>query len=77
MRRQGGEEVNLFRITYKILGGHVHCRLNVQSEAATPAKCGDFVVRRGNEFKILRADFQADYVGAGPADTIEAASTDD
>lgn len=43
-----------FRIRYTLLGGHVHCVLSATDEAGeTFARCGDFVVRRGREFKAM------------------------
>ena len=48
---------------------HVHCQLfcaKQQKQSTTYAKCGDFVVRRGEEFaSLLRAFSGAEFVGDG------------
>ena len=47
----------IYRIKFSIGGGHVHCSLFVsQSPNHTFAKCGDFCVRRGEEFVALLRD---------------------
>lgn len=44
----------VFRMRFETLGGHVHCALFVaKNSEATFAKCGDFVVSRGEQFVDL------------------------
>ncbi len=51
-KRQG--EAMIFRVWYKVLGGHTHCMLFAASRADTTfAKCGEFTVRN-SEFDQLR-----------------------
>lgn len=60
-----------FRVRFAVKGDHVHCRLFVAPHpTGTYAKCGDFVVRRGTEFRGLRERFQAYFVGESEEDTI-------
>ncbi len=49
-----------WRVRFAIRGGHVHCRLfSTNNPKGTWAKCGDFVTRKGAEFRDLLAGFQA------------------
>jgi len=50
--------MSVFRVRWQQLGGHVHCRLFCAKHPnQTYAKCGEFVVREGEEFESLRAQF--------------------
>jgi hypothetical protein len=55
---------NIFRVRFRIGGGHVHCRLFSAKNRRDPAwaKCGDFTVCRGPEFRDLITAFKAEYV---------------
>jgi hypothetical protein len=66
----------IFRIHFKVLGDHVHCRLFVaKSDDTTFAKCGTFIVSVGEEFIALLAAFSgADFIGDDPWTGIEVAS---
>jgi hypothetical protein len=56
--------MNVFRVIFAIGGGHVHCRLFCAARPdITFAKCGDFVVRKGPEFRDLVHAFKAEFVG--------------
>ena len=43
----------IFRMYYRILGGHAHCRLFVGPHEGTLGKCGDLCMRT-EEFKLFR-----------------------
>jgi hypothetical protein len=68
-----------FRIRFQIEGAHVYCTLYVTPTRGLPfGKCGDFVVRKGEEFKeLVRAFSGADFVGQNPAIGIVEASKQD
>lgn len=68
----------IFRIRFRVAGGHVHCRLYVAAEARyTFAKCGDFTVGRGPEFIALCEAFaKVEFIGDDHTQTIEEASRD-
>lgn len=59
----------IFRVRFKIAGWshgqHVHCCLFcAEGPDRTFAKCGDFVVRKGNEFRDLLGAFsKAEFIG--------------
>lgn len=54
-----------------VAGDHVHCVLFVANGPnQTFANCGDFVVRRGEEFKSLKAAFPG-AIYHGPVDKAE------
>lgn len=55
---------NIFRVRFAVAGGHVHCRLFAAPNRRDPtfAKCGDFTVCRGPEFRDLVTVFKAEYV---------------
>ncbi len=57
----------IWRVRFIIGGGHVHCTLyTAKSPNQTFAKCGDFVVSKGDEFKSLLEAFSgADFIGNG------------
>lgn len=63
-----------WRVRFEIQGGHVHCHLFCARQVnMTFAKCGDFVVRRGEEFaSLVRAFGGADFIGSGKNGIIEA-----
>lgn len=47
--------MSVFKVTHEQAGGHVHCSLFAsKSPNFTYAKCGDFVVRAGEEFEALK-----------------------
>lgn len=58
--------MNVFRVRFEIRGGHVHCALFCAPRPDhTFAKCGDFVVRKGPEFRdLLDAFSKAEFVPA-------------
>lgn len=71
----------IWRVKFKVDGSHVKCELFC-SHASDPnshptfAKCGDFVVRRGEEFaSLMRAFSSAQFIGEG--DGIMAACNED
>ena len=55
----------IYRVRFVVLGGHVHCSLfNAKQQNMTFAKCGDFIVRRGEEFaSLLRSFSGAEFMG--------------
>ena len=55
----------VFRVRFKIAGGHIHCRLFcADGPDRTFANCGEFVVRKGDEFRDLLAAFsKAEFIG--------------
>jgi hypothetical protein len=55
----------IWRVRFDVQGGHVHCRLScAKRENTTFATCGDFTVRRGEEFSdLLRAMPSAQFLG--------------
>lgn len=62
-----------FRIRFSIQGGHVHCRLFEAPNRidVTWAKCGDFTVRKGPEFRDLLGAFaKTDFLGETDDDGI-------
>ncbi len=63
---------NVFRVRFSIAGGHVHCRLFCAPRPdVTFAKCGDFVVCKGDEFRDLVDAFKkADFIGDEPSQGI-------
>jgi hypothetical protein len=67
-----------FRVRFDVQGGHVHCGLFCAKQLnMTFAKCGDFVVRRGEEFaSLLRAFSGAQFVGVEGGSGISAAITE-
>jgi hypothetical protein len=58
--------MSVFRVRFKVGGGHVHCRVFVaRSKNTTFAKSGDLCVTKGEEFESLvrcfsGADFLSD-----------------
>lgn len=56
-----------FRVAVRVAGGHVHCRVFVAANpTATGACCGEFTVRRGEEFHSLMAGWiGARFFGGG------------
>lgn len=65
-----------FRVRFSIQGGHVHCRLFEAPNRPDPtwAKCGDFCVRKGTEFRDLMASFdKAEFLGETSTDGTVAA----
>jgi hypothetical protein len=67
-----------FRIRFGIAGGHVHCRLFAGVPGQTFANCGEFVVRKGEEFSALvKAFSRADFIGDDPKVGILQASDGD
>lgn len=68
--------MSIFRIRFQVEGDHVHCTLYAAPERNLPwAKCGDFVVRKGEEFESLVASFAgADFIGQNPGVGIVEAS---
>lgn len=66
-----------YRVRFTIAGGHVHCHLFYGEEGKTFAKCGDFVTRRGAEFRDLVDSFSADFIGDDPRHGIAAAIKDE
>lgn len=66
----------VWRVKFDVHGGHVHCNLFAAKQLnMTFAKCGDFTVRRGEEFaSLLRAFAGAQFIGinenVGTADAI-------
>lgn len=62
----------LFRVRFKIAGGHIHCSLFcAPAPNMTWAKCGDFVVRKGPEFEaLLRVMGGVEFVGETQSDGI-------
>jgi len=51
--------MTIFRVRFQVQGGHVHCRLFAAAQrGVTFAKCGDFVVRKGAEFRDFVAAFE-------------------
>ena len=69
----------IFRVRFKVAGGHVHCRLfSAKSLNVTFAKCGDFTVTRGDEFRdLLRCFSGAEFVGDEEGSGIVAATQRD
>jgi len=73
--------VGIYRIRFNVTGTHVHCRLFYAKEPRTTfAKCGDFTVRRGVEFRDLIETFvHVEFVGdderVGIADAITQGAT--
>jgi hypothetical protein len=67
--------MSVYRVRFAVAGAHVHCRLFCAPQSNTTwAKCGDFVVRRGEEFRSLVRSFsEADFLGDDEAVGIEAA----
>ena len=56
--RREGTVMSVYRVRFKVAGGHVHCRLFCAKHPnQTYAKCGDFTVRRGEEMAALVAAF--------------------
>jgi hypothetical protein len=64
----------IFRVRFEIGGHHVHCRLFIaKAENQTFAKCGEFVVRKGDEFRDLLASFKgAQFIGDDKDGIVEA-----
>lgn len=64
-----------FRVHFAIAGGHVHCRLFCAPDRTDPtwAKCGEFCVRKGAEFRDLMVSFKADFLGETSEDGTVAA----
>ena len=54
----------IFRVRFATRGGHIHCRLFVaEAQNMTFAKCGDFVVNKGEEFRdLLEAFSRAEFI---------------
>lgn len=71
--------MTLFRVRFAVAGAHVHCRLFAAPAAnQTFAKCGDFVTRRGAEFRDLLAAAQyIEFVGDDPTIGIAEAIRED
>jgi hypothetical protein len=44
----------IFRLRYRMLGGHVHCRLFAGTHEGALGKCGDLVMRI-EEFELFKA----------------------
>lgn len=61
----------IWRVKFKVSGSHVHCELFCThafdpNSHPTFAKCGDFTVRRGEEFaSFMRAFSSAQFIGEG------------
>lgn len=53
---------HIFRIRFKIGGGHIHCRLFAAANRRDPAwaKCGEFTVCKGAEFSRLLDAFKCE-----------------
>ena len=66
--------MRIFRIRFRIAGGHVHCALfSAKTPNQTFAKCGDFVVERGEEFEALMRQFNAaEFIGESADGTVAA-----
>lgn len=64
--------MTVFRIRFEIAGGHVHCALFAgKATNQTFAKCGDFTVRKGEEFRDLLEQFKtAEAYPINAADTV-------
>lgn len=62
----------IFRVRFEVAGGHVHCALfAAQALNMTFAKCGDFTVRKGLEFRELVIAFGgAQFLGCRDEDTM-------
>ena len=62
--------MTLFRIRYKVFGGHIHCRLfSGKHPSQTFAKCGDFTLSRGQEFIDFTDVFsRAEFINETPND---------
>lgn len=55
----------IWRVNFELLGEHVHCVVFCKT-TGTFAKCGDVVVRRGEEFVSFRRAFSgAEFIGEG------------
>lgn len=69
---------HVFRVRFHVGGGHVHCQLYVRTgEHGTFANSGNFVVRRGAEFKaLMNALGGVEFVGIADGVGIEAASSE-
>lgn len=67
---------HIFLIRFTIQGGHVHCQLFASRNLRNPAwaKCGEFCVRKGAEFRDLDYAFRAEMVGDTDDDTVVKAS---
>lgn len=64
--------MSVFRVRFRIAGGHVHCRLFVAPRAnSTFAKAGDFTLSKGAEFKdfCLMMSESVELVGETELDT--------
>lgn len=67
----------IFRIRFRVAGGHVHCRLfSAKSAEFTFACCGSFVVNRGKEFVALMEKFRAEFI-ADEGSTTQLAAHED
>lgn len=67
-----------FRVRFAIQGGHVHCRLFEAPNRidVTWAKCGEFTVRKGTEFRDLMGSFaKAEFLGEDEKHGIVEATT--
>lgn len=66
----------IFRVRFEVAGGHVHCALFCAPRPNTTfAKCGDFTVRRGEEFvALMDAMAKIEFVGFYTTSTIQQAS---
>jgi hypothetical protein len=71
--------MTVWRVRFDVQGGHVHCGLfAAKGPNMTFAKCGDFVVRRGEEFSsLLRTMPGADFIGVEGGSGITAACNDE
>lgn len=63
-----------YRVAVNLVGGHVHCKIFVAAtHTATGAMCGEFTVRRGEEFHSLMAGWIGARFFAGTEENLEAA----
>ena len=55
----------VFRVKFKVAGGHVHCAVFcAKAQNMTFAKCGDLCVSKGPEFAAFVSAFSgADFIG--------------
>ena len=69
----------IFRCRFTIGGGHVHCALFLAPGSnQTFAKCGDFCVRKGQEFQALLRDAPGfEFIAERPEDDLCKAITEE
>jgi hypothetical protein len=72
-----GEKM-IWRVRFDVKGGHVHCELFVAKRRENIfAKCGSFVVQRGEEFSdLLRTMTNTEFIGVEGGSGIMAACND-